>query len=159
MTLQKKRQNPVTLSSINAGRLEIRKRELLMWDYYFLLILYTRNLNNFNLNKKVKNLHELWTFLIIVSTSMLNINVIAGAVGAGTEAVSRCGSDSFSGSTKMIRLLAAPAPQHCTIRAKKLYETLPVEIRWIFANPIQVGSDTITDFFSDIYFPHKYLAC
>jgi hypothetical protein len=26
-------------------------------------------------------------------------------------------------------------------------------------NPIQVGSDTITDFFSDIYFRYKYLAC
>jgi hypothetical protein len=25
-------------------------------------------------------------------------------------------------------------------------------------NPIQVGSDTIADFFSDIYFPSKYLA-
>jgi hypothetical protein len=34
-----------------------------------------------------------------------------------------------------------------------------VEIRWIFANPNQVGSDTITDFFSDIYSCYKCLVC
>jgi hypothetical protein len=40
---------------------------------------------------------------------MLNNTLRAGAVGAGARAASRYGS----GSDQIMRLLAAPAPQHC----------------------------------------------
>jgi hypothetical protein len=43
---------------------------------------------------------------------MFNIFVGAGAAGAGAGAASRNGS----GSDKKMRLLAAPAPQHCLSR-------------------------------------------
>jgi hypothetical protein len=42
---------------------------------------------------------------------MLNISLEAGAVGAGAGAASFYGS----GSSKIMQLLAAPAPQHCIL--------------------------------------------
>jgi hypothetical protein len=47
--------------------------------------------------------------LFFQNLSRLNIGFGAGAVGAGTEAVYRCGFGSDS--NKMTRLLEAPAPQ------------------------------------------------
>jgi hypothetical protein len=44
---------------------------------------------------------------------MINIIVGAGAVGAGAGAASRYHSGSGSGSDQKMRLLAAPALQHC----------------------------------------------
>jgi hypothetical protein len=44
---------------------------------------------------------------------MFNTIVRAGAVGAGAGAATRYGSGSGSGSDQKMRLLAAPAPQHC----------------------------------------------
>jgi hypothetical protein len=48
---------------------------------------------------------------------MMNITFGAVGAGAGTGATSRYGS----GSTKMMRLLAAPAPQHCFYYAFALF--------------------------------------
>jgi hypothetical protein len=45
---------------------------------------------------------------------MFNTIVGAGAVGAGARAASRYGSGSGFVSYQMMRLLAAPAPQHWT---------------------------------------------
>jgi hypothetical protein len=58
-----------------------------------------------NMNRKSITLIQLVTFF--QNLSMFSIGFVAGAVGAG--AASWFGS----GSTKMMQLLAAPAPQHC----------------------------------------------
>jgi hypothetical protein len=42
-------------------------------------------------------------------------NTIVGARAVGAEATSRYGSGSGSGSDQKMRLLAAPAPQHCSL--------------------------------------------
>jgi hypothetical protein len=59
-------------------------------------------------------------FVIFQYLTMFNTIVGAAAVGAGSGAASRYGS----GSDQMMRLLAAPAPQHCIaifrLRTKKL---------------------------------------
>jgi hypothetical protein len=44
------------------------------------------------------------------------LNITFGAVGAGTGAGDGDGSRYGSGSTKMMRLLGAPAPQHCFVQ-------------------------------------------
>jgi hypothetical protein len=52
---------------------------------------------------------------ILIRLLMLNIRF--RAVGIGARDASRCGS--CSGSTKLMRLIAAPAPQHCYPRCAK----------------------------------------
>jgi hypothetical protein len=62
-------------------------------------------------------LKGLQTVSFCVSFQLLTMfyNIVgAGAVGAGAVAASRNGSGSGSGSDQKMRLLAAPAPQHCS---------------------------------------------
>jgi hypothetical protein len=74
-----------------------------------------------------------------MKTPMLNIKFGTGAVGAG----SRYGS----GSTKMMRLLAAPAPQHCLKYPQMSCDNFPVYRLMIFGEgtfqTTWQGNDTV----------------
>jgi hypothetical protein len=59
---------------------------------------------------------------------MLNIRFGAGAVGPRAGAASRCDSSS----TKTMRLLAAPAPQHCLKERLDLSNTVDMKSCYVF---------------------------
>jgi hypothetical protein len=69
--------------------------------------------------------------------------------------------------TSILELFLEGASQSIIRQTLAVLHPFPHHIAWqlvrygvnvALANPIQVGSDTIADFFSDIYFSHKYLA-